>query len=1393
MGGPAGKASLLGALMHPPPPPGTSAKPKASAPGPKGSPRRKDEMGQLLEMVTALTERVGRMESRGDAAPPIVTMPSSPAAPPMYGVGPGVYPMPGAQVDGRLHPVAAPHMAMPTSSLLQPGRVLQPGSSFGAPAGGNALGAAQHALAGIGPPGVTQGARGPLDDLAGGVGRRRAKEVAIRMAVERGGEEAHSALQLATLEALERLQQGRSRNDDPLDVLGEDDLDGELNKLTTGEKGVYGLQRIMQSIENQPLRWCAICDDAMARSLGTHTTGMPWSAQRYGTERIRFQRFPDLERFWSMLACLHALHRADGVCLRVMADVMDIDGATRSPAWKRDAPGPGHARRAGRGDAVGQGHESGGRDHQEGAWSRRADIRGAGWSIRAAAEESSTTLQEWWKGWTVEGRSSGPPVVTDQIVCGELPVLDLAALCGALEEEFANVCIPKNHTRANILSRPGVYQRSLLLGAFTSKGTGVTAATKSARFARLLALVHMAAKMRVEDAPYSGVMLNQDVATETHRDAPNVTLNDVLVLGEFTGGDIIVECDGGPLSLSLPDGQQVAARCLQRPGPVGWVTFDATRWHRVTESTGSRLSIVLFCGRGLQRLTDADWDCMSVHGFRADELRQIGALEMEVKSPSRPLNLDALRGRMLALGLIQQIAIAESADVSPGLKRRQPWKARERMKTSCSGRAAVSSLLRGEQVHVYQLMCALPFCSLPSDFGYFFGRVRGLLNVHGLEKARSMDASSATQGRKRRNQPVPLFPCGLPYPEVYLRADDVPVSGRRRSRYHRERSLRITVNQMMLYASWLAVGRSCGDLAVSSSLRPLSSLQWKLVGQLRSDLLRVCRPEETCVLEGGGHERLEKTLRGLEEQAPYSVHASTELGTEVVSLSASNMALPIDAAKIELTWPRVPRIFERILHTPHVFDLPLDRVPSSVPRFHMAVDSWPQVAMKLWDAGLVGLKACRDEFVTQRAGLFGVPKKGTSQVRMICDRRQRNAMEKTMFEVLAEVALSEDIGVKEFLFYRRLCLLPHPSQLAELMAPGDASILGSSEDATDYFHLIRAPQCRSDETIIGWPLYRRELSERMLHDCMRGAGDDDSPHFNCHMLSTPMGDQKSMDIAQMLHVWTLVSRGVLRADESWMSYRYGAPSGPHWGGCYCDDLGVVSVISQSLEYALGLAAGGLVDEHREMVSKARRAYNEVGIVRKEAKAVECEQEVSVWGSVVSSARQDVGGNLEKQKQLVGATVRVINSRSVTVGQMEKLVGCWTFHLLYQRSSLCLLSAVYRWLEERRHLRPKGTSYFVTREVRDEMIGLTTLWCLCRSRFTDVIFDQFVCTDAATSWGGAVCAPLSIDQAVWLWSRRRGHHYPMAGSVEEAQEGVGAILRDPSLEEVVAGLPFVETL
>eukprot|EP00971_Amphidinium_carterae_P301281 5985953-Amphidinium_carterae.1 len=187
---------------------------------------------------------------------------------------------------------------------------------------------------------------------------------------------------------------------------------------------------------------------------------------------------------------------------------------------------------------------------------------------------------------------------------------DLSEYCALLRSELETVTVPKNHHRTNILSEPHVFQRSLLLGAFTTKGCGVTTATTSPKFARVLSLAHGAASCRDEKIPYSGIMINISVDAEVHRDASNVTLNDVLVIGDFMHGDIVVECAGGSEIFTLADGSRVEAENLSQGRTEEWLCFDATRWHKVQKADGVRMSVVLFCSRGLHRLSQAHWSIM---------------------------------------------------------------------------------------------------------------------------------------------------------------------------------------------------------------------------------------------------------------------------------------------------------------------------------------------------------------------------------------------------------------------------------------------------------------------------------------------------------------------------------------------------------------------------------------------------------------------------------------------------------------------------------------------------------------------------------------------------------------------------------------------------------------
>ena len=137
----------------------------------------------------------------------------------------------------------------------------------------------------------------------------------LREMVARGGESGTQALQLATLKVLEALA-GRPKADEDEHTL--DDLfsaaaapgaDSEDSLGLAGAKGSASLVSLNRSIKRHPARWNAHLDAAMARALGSDVDHGIWSAREYGDRRIHWGNQESLQRVWTMLAALHALHR----------------------------------------------------------------------------------------------------------------------------------------------------------------------------------------------------------------------------------------------------------------------------------------------------------------------------------------------------------------------------------------------------------------------------------------------------------------------------------------------------------------------------------------------------------------------------------------------------------------------------------------------------------------------------------------------------------------------------------------------------------------------------------------------------------------------------------------------------------------------------------------------------------------------------------------------------------------------------------------------------------------------------------------------------------------------------------------------------------------------------
>ena len=281
-------ARQLGAMLsRAAPKPKVAAKAK-SPPAQSGS--HDEILQQILGAVTSMGDRVTLLEQRAPtahvnspqgAAPgflPQSTVPgNSILASPKYGAAGGTSYQAALQEARRL--IDGPPLQQ---GLVPPRRV---------------------------PSGVT-GDGGPLLSVEHRPGRERAVDAELKVAVAKGGADAQMAVNLAIIDALERVGQRSGLGDEDLigDFFAHDNpLDPDATKASTSH-GARSLAQLSRAVERNPERWIAQVDQAAARALGADHTGLPWTMELYADRMIRF-RNEHLERTWAFLAHLHGLSR----------------------------------------------------------------------------------------------------------------------------------------------------------------------------------------------------------------------------------------------------------------------------------------------------------------------------------------------------------------------------------------------------------------------------------------------------------------------------------------------------------------------------------------------------------------------------------------------------------------------------------------------------------------------------------------------------------------------------------------------------------------------------------------------------------------------------------------------------------------------------------------------------------------------------------------------------------------------------------------------------------------------------------------------------------------------------------------------------------------------------
>eukprot|EP00971_Amphidinium_carterae_P301918 5998509-Amphidinium_carterae.2 len=134
----------------------------------------------------------------------------------------------------------------------------------------------------------------------------------MRAAVMRGGADSQTAVNLALVEALERLSgrgSGAESSDDIFaDLLGSGD--GQPAEGDRKARGAEQLVKLARAIEQSPEKFIAQLDVAAAKACGAFHTGLPWTMELYAERNIKFGRLEGHERVFAMLAHLHGLARS---------------------------------------------------------------------------------------------------------------------------------------------------------------------------------------------------------------------------------------------------------------------------------------------------------------------------------------------------------------------------------------------------------------------------------------------------------------------------------------------------------------------------------------------------------------------------------------------------------------------------------------------------------------------------------------------------------------------------------------------------------------------------------------------------------------------------------------------------------------------------------------------------------------------------------------------------------------------------------------------------------------------------------------------------------------------------------------------------------------------------
>lgn len=559
-----------------------------------------------------------------------------------------------------------------------------------------------------------------------------------------------------------------------------------------------------------------------------------------------------------------------------------------------------------------------------------------------------------------------------------------------------------------------------------------------------------------------------------------------------------------------------------------------------------------------------------------------------------------------------------------------------------------------------------------------------------------------------------IFPCPLPYPEVFRKAE----------RQSRELARKRGLTSLIIVLNYLYCGKPRSVHGLVFSGQKPSSLQWKAIKRMERYFeawLDVSLGPEEMGRGAAKIEDIESILSSIESDARHlarscqgyfgsSLNAKqTPLpgkaqGREVgvSQIEPTSTFKPIDASRLSFIGspsfdptPYLDPLGKKVFNDPMGMRDKPDSLTPKAPKLRVHCSRQERVKLyELLDAS-GRLSVHHPSHVTPEfsSGLFSVTK-DLSKDRLILDSRGANLLERPAGRWIRTLGSGEVLT--------RMIL--HPDEVGMV----------SGNDLRDFYYLFSATESRKRRNILATPIAPREIGhlQCMTRELMA------SPFVFCSLATLAMGDSQAVELAQTCHVGLGVQSGII-SSSNLICMQKALPRAPTSVGIVIDDFITIQRLKSNL-VDKGKSPAALLAE------KMQEKYKTVNLIPHEKKAFRDETHCSFWGIDFDGVLGIIRGSLKRAIPLAGIILRMIKIGYATSDLLQVITGALISLLLYRRRIMSLLDSLF---DSFRNRDPRSIVE-LSGEVKGDLLSLVALLPVSGTNIRAPVSPRITATDAS---------------------------------------------------------------